>query len=78
MEFERNKEIGSMLGHWKGGMLINDDQGRVKKLLQTHPYPESTGKKLPQRPSGPTEVRNFSAIILHCTDSFNDKFIIGR
>eukprot|EP00029_Vermamoeba_vermiformis_P004029 TRINITY_DN14559_c0_g1_i1.p1 TRINITY_DN14559_c0_g1~~TRINITY_DN14559_c0_g1_i1.p1 ORF type:complete len:250 (+),score=65.75 TRINITY_DN14559_c0_g1_i1:174-923(+) len=55
MEFERNKEIGTMLAHWKGGMLINDDQGRVKKLLQTHPYPASTGKKLPQRPSGPTE-----------------------
>lgn len=77
MEFERNKEIGTMLGHWKGGMLINDDQGRVKQLLQTHPYPTATGKKLPQRPSGPTEVRHFCDIILRCNTDTNDEYIIG-
>jgi hypothetical protein len=27
------------LSHWKGGVLINDDQGVVKKTLAEYPYP---------------------------------------
>lgn len=41
----RNKEIGELTGMWKGGLLINDDQGLVKKLLQTHPYPDIKNAK---------------------------------
>lgn len=39
VEYKRNKEIGNKLGHWKGGVLINDDQGIVKKTLAEYPYP---------------------------------------
>lgn len=78
MEFERNKEIGTKLSHWKGGMLINDDQGRVKKLLQSHPYPASTGKKLTPKPSGPTEVRHLSENTRRYKTSFNRNLILGR
>jgi hypothetical protein len=31
-EHDRNKEIGLMTGAWKGGLLIKDDTGLVKRI----------------------------------------------
>lgn len=36
-EYQRNKYIGTKLNHWKGGVLVNDEEGQVKKMLSTLP-----------------------------------------
>ena len=33
-EFERNRALGERLGCWKGGYLVEDDAGSVRKALQ--------------------------------------------
>ena len=33
-EFEKNKSIGHATGCWKSGMLVEDDNGSVKKALE--------------------------------------------
>lgn len=44
------------LSHWKGGVLINDDQGIVKKTLSEYPYPP-----------GYTNRAQSAAVELHAT-----------
>ena len=34
IEFKKNKEIGEATGCWKSGMLVEDDEGSVKKALE--------------------------------------------
>ena len=37
MEYARNKKIGLSLNHWKGGVLVNDENRVVKQKLETEP-----------------------------------------
>ena len=40
-EFVRNKRIGDATGCWKAGMLVEDDNGSVKKALEVSSEPDS-------------------------------------
>ena len=33
-EYKKNKEIGEKTGCWKAGVLVEDDNGSVKKALE--------------------------------------------
>ncbi len=33
-EYTKNKELGERIGCWKGGVLVEDDDGNVRKALQ--------------------------------------------
>ncbi|CAL8462744.1 g2277 [Coccomyxa elongata] len=33
-EYSKNKELGERIGCWKGGVLVEDDDGSVRKALQ--------------------------------------------
>lgn len=33
-EHQKNRELGERLGCWKGGVLVEDDAGSVKKALE--------------------------------------------
>lgn len=33
-EYEKNKAIGAKTGCWKGGVLVEDDNGSVRKALE--------------------------------------------
>ena len=33
-EFQKNKELGEATGCWKSGMLVEDDNGSVRKALE--------------------------------------------
>lgn len=33
-EYAKNKELGERIGCWKGGVLVEDDDGSVRKALQ--------------------------------------------
>lgn len=33
-EFQKNKELGDATGCWKSGMLVEDDNGSVRKALE--------------------------------------------
>eukprot|EP01091_Cochliopodium_minus_P010674 TRINITY_DN287_c2_g1_i1.p1 TRINITY_DN287_c2_g1~~TRINITY_DN287_c2_g1_i1.p1 ORF type:complete len:166 (-),score=47.95 TRINITY_DN287_c2_g1_i1:153-650(-) len=33
-EYNKNKEIGMQLGCWKGGVLVNDEEGKVAEALK--------------------------------------------
>ncbi len=33
-EYNKNKELGERIGCWKGGVLVEDDDGSVRKALQ--------------------------------------------
>jgi hypothetical protein len=59
----RNKEIGELTGMWKGGLLVNDDQGVVKKLLQTHPYPDIKGGKSNRPKLTDEELKRANSIV---------------
>lgn len=34
-EFNKNKELGLLLGAWKSGTLVYDDAGRVQEALES-------------------------------------------
>lgn len=33
-EYNKNKDLGERIGCWKGGVLVEDDDGSVRKALQ--------------------------------------------
>lgn len=33
-EYNKNKDLGEQIGCWKGGVLVEDDDGSVRKALQ--------------------------------------------
>merc|ERR1711879_571623 len=37
-EYQRNKAIALKYNCWKGGVLVNDDEGLVAKVLEAEPF----------------------------------------
>lgn len=50
-EYQRNKAIGLHLNHWKGGVLVNDDEGKVKAMLDTEPLSQAYADYLKEKKS---------------------------
>jgi hypothetical protein len=55
-EYARNKKIGLALNHWKGGVLVNDENGVVKQKLETDPLEPAYAAYLAYRSATPTPV----------------------
>lgn len=53
MEYSRNKKIGLSLNHWKGGVLVNDENGVVKQKLETEPLDPEYASYLVRRAATP-------------------------
>lgn len=48
-EYQRNKAIGLHLNHWKGGVLVNDDEGKVKHMLDNEPISQEYANYLKEK-----------------------------
>lgn len=53
MEYSRNKKIGLSLNHWKGGVLVNDENGIVKQKLESEPLEPEYATYLVRRAATP-------------------------
>lgn len=56
LEYARNKRIGLSLNYWKGGVLVNDENGVVKQKLETEPYDPVYLAYVARRASSPAVI----------------------
>jgi hypothetical protein len=53
MEYLRNRKIGLSLNAWKGGVLVNDENGHVKQKLESEAYEPAYLEYVARRASAP-------------------------